>query len=159
MWLQGAARNKACPCGSKRKYKSCCGTSKTKSTLAFVSRSTLCHWELALFFHILRFWSVKNFSSLLCRWCSYSDYRATEAERHFRFVGVQFDGLQCLCIICHVFGSLSQLRKKFLVDSLMHPDFHDLKLFYWYCSCRLPVAQFVIFIRLCSGPQFIGRWI
>ncbi|KAH8954230.1 hypothetical protein BDL97_08G068900 [Sphagnum fallax] len=37
--LQGAARNKACPCGSKRKYKSCCGTQHPKPTITSISRS------------------------------------------------------------------------------------------------------------------------
>ncbi|CAM6033947.1 unnamed protein product, partial [Sphagnum compactum] len=35
----GAARNKACPCGSKRKYKSCCGTQHPKPTITSISRS------------------------------------------------------------------------------------------------------------------------
>lgn len=37
--LPVVARNKPCPCGSKRKYKSCCGTSRTKMTLAYMSRA------------------------------------------------------------------------------------------------------------------------
>lgn len=37
LW-QSVGRNKPCPCGSKRKYKSCCGTSRTRMTLAYMSR-------------------------------------------------------------------------------------------------------------------------
>lgn len=36
---QSVGRNKQCPCGSKRKYKSCCGTSRTRMTLAHTSRA------------------------------------------------------------------------------------------------------------------------
>lgn len=38
MWGQSVGRNNPCPCGSKRKYKSCCGTSRTRMTLAYMSR-------------------------------------------------------------------------------------------------------------------------
>jgi len=37
--FQSVGRNKPCPCGSKRKYKSCCGTSRTRMTLAYMSRA------------------------------------------------------------------------------------------------------------------------
>ncbi|XP_024402364.1 OVARIAN TUMOR DOMAIN-containing deubiquitinating enzyme 7 isoform X1 [Physcomitrium patens] len=35
---QSVGRNKPCPCGSKKKYKSCCGTSKNRTTPAYMSR-------------------------------------------------------------------------------------------------------------------------
>lgn len=37
--LKSVGRNKPCPCGSKRKYKSCCGQSRTRMTLAYMSRA------------------------------------------------------------------------------------------------------------------------
>uniref|UniRef100_A0A7I4BBB3 OTU domain-containing protein n=1 Tax=Physcomitrium patens TaxID=3218 RepID=A0A7I4BBB3_PHYPA len=36
---QSVGRNKPCPCGSRRKYKACCGTSRTRMTLAYMSRA------------------------------------------------------------------------------------------------------------------------
>ncbi|CAK9269407.1 unnamed protein product [Sphagnum jensenii] len=36
---QGISRNSACPCGSGKKYKYCCGTSRAKSTFTLVSRA------------------------------------------------------------------------------------------------------------------------
>uniref|UniRef100_A0A7I4BHT7 OTU domain-containing protein n=1 Tax=Physcomitrium patens TaxID=3218 RepID=A0A7I4BHT7_PHYPA len=36
---KSVGRNKPCPCGSRRKYKACCGTSRTRMTLAYMSRA------------------------------------------------------------------------------------------------------------------------
>ncbi|KAG0586590.1 hypothetical protein KC19_2G102200 [Ceratodon purpureus] len=37
--FKSVGKNNPCPCGSKRKYKSCCGTSRTRMTLAYMSRA------------------------------------------------------------------------------------------------------------------------
>jgi hypothetical protein len=78
---QSVGRNKQCPCGSKRKYKSCCGTSRTRMTLAHTSRfaiRTPSHWITSgrVWTYYQKKWEflfMFNWSSLkwVFRWCAF----------------------------------------------------------------------------------------
>ncbi|MCI0412298.1 SEC-C domain-containing protein [bacterium] len=118
----GVSRNRACPCGSGKKYKHCCELSKSRRKSAQLRSRKIWKWSIVVVGSLLILYGMYHIPAGGCRNRNAPYYTAANLE--------EID-----------FSKLSDEKREKIIDEI-NSD-------YCTCGCRLTLAQCVATDKTC----------